>query len=329
MLSDSTLIAQHKNFQSAELGLVDVTITSYECAVLDFSKFLAGRRKCLSTASRCDLEQYLEKLKAQENSPRTVYRKLSSLRRFYEFALSEDLVAVDPTAFIDSPKLRPLQPRSLPVAEIEEMLRPKQPARESPLAKALALRDQAIREVLYDCALRAGELAGMKVSWLKLHARRLRVRGKGNKDRPVPITQTAVDALTTYLRDARPLLAKQTSTRPKKLERDPDRVFLSISGFPLTRFVILKVVRRAHSTAGPHALRHSCATHMVQRGAKLFLVQRLLGHSIIVTTLIYTRFTADQLRATFQKYHPRAIRRRHGMNPSIDAKITSDPEANG
>jgi integrase/recombinase XerD len=171
-------------------------------------------------------------------------------------------------------------------------------AAESAAADAIALRDRAILELLYAAGLRVSELTGLNVADLSLDAGRALVRGKGDKERIVPLGRAAVEALETYLQHGRPVLAKKATSR----------LFVSERGTSISRGWVWQMVKRSEGKASPHKLRHSCATHMVERGADLRTVQTLLGHADIATTQVYTHLALGRLKAVHREHHPRAKR---------------------
>jgi integrase/recombinase XerD len=198
-------------------------------------------------------------------------------------------------------------PKSLAEPEVAEMLERAAMKAEHPQAQATALRDRAILEMLYAGGLRVSEITGLGTNDLALDAGRVLVRGKGDKERIVPLGRTAVESLETYLREGRPHLARISTKRktiPSRL--DATRLFLSLRGMPLTRQWVWHLVKMANKDASPHSLRHSCATHMVEHGADLRSVQTMLGHADISTTQVYTHLALGRLKAVHRQHHPRA-----------------------
>ena len=201
-----------------------------------------------------------------------------------------------------------------------------------PQARATALRDSAILELLYAGGLRVSELTSLSTGDLALDAGQVHVRGKGDKERIVPLGQAAIAALQEYLREGRPHLARIGTARKPGSQRTGSpqpglaRLFLSLRGMPLTRQWIWHLVKAANRTASPHRLRHSCATHMVEHGADLRSVQLLLGHADISTTQIYTYLALGRLKAIHRKHHPRA-QRQSSRVPDAGAYPPSNPQA--
>jgi integrase/recombinase XerD len=230
-------------------------------------------------------------------------------------------------------------PKSLAEPEVVEMLERAGMAASHPQAKATALRDSAILELLYAGGLRVSEVTALSTGDLALDAGRVQVRGKGDKERIVPLGRSAVDALEAYLREGRPHLARIGSGRKAKMPRqDATRLFLGLRGMPLTRQWVWHLVKMANSDASPHKLRHSCATHMVEHGADLRSVQLILGHADISTTQVYTHLALGRLKAVHRMHHPRATRgveaeavhdieQVAGQDPELEIRPDSDLRA--
>ena len=223
-------------------------------------------------------------------------RLLSSLRRFYQYCLRERRVAEDPTLRLEPPKRTPRFPKSLSEADVEALLAA--PDTDRPLG----LRDRAMLETLYACGLRVSELVALKTLEANLDAGVLRLFGKGAKERLVPLGEEAVGWIERYLREARPVLAKRASA---------PALFVTARGAPMTRQAFWHLIRRYGARAipgkalSPHVLRHAFATHLINHGADLRVVQMLLGHADISTTQIYTHVARERLKALHAKHHPR------------------------
>jgi integrase/recombinase XerD len=276
-------------------GLSNQTRLAYGSDLRDCLVWLRRRGKDLITAQRADLMAYLAALRAL--SPRTKARRLSSLRRWYAHLRDEGLLAADPTARIASPRLgRPL-PKSLTETEVERLL--KAPDAET----ELGLRDRAMLELLYATGLRVSELVSLDALQVNLRQGVVRIIGKGNKERLVPLGEEAGVWLERYLHDARPVLARG---------RSGTSLFLTHRGTAMTRQSFWQVVKRHARRAGitkplsPHVLRHAFATHLLNHGADLRVVQMLLGHSSISTTQIYTHIARERLKQLYAAHHPRA-----------------------
>jgi integrase/recombinase XerD len=287
-----------------EKGLSAKTIEAYLADVHQFAESLKGR--AMTAARREDVRAFVHKLHANGVGARSVARKLSSLRALYRHLLLDKSVKQDPTLNVDSPSQWKVLPKALRAEEIDTMVASRMPKRELRVDKAIALRDRAMLETLYAGAVRVSELVGLKMLDLKLDDGLVLVRGKGDKERLVPLGESAQAALREYIRSGRSELSKK---------RQSGHVFVSSAGKPLTRQRVWQMVSESSKTgkhASPHMLRHSAATHMVENGADLRTVQTILGHADIGTTQIYTHMKLDHLRSVFRKHHPRAKIRGQG-----------------
>jgi integrase/recombinase XerD len=231
------------------------------------------------------------------------------LRGFYKWLLLDRRIHHDPTVNIESPKAWKVLPKSLAEPEVNEMLERAALAASHPQARATALRDRAILELLYAGGVRVSEIIGLNTSDLAMDAGRIQVRGKGDKERIVPLGRASLEALEIYLNQGRPHLARIHTRRTRIAHNDGARLFLSLRGMPLTRQWVGHIVKAANHNASPHMLRHSCATHMVEHGADLRSVQLMLGHTDISTTQVYTHLALGRLKAVHRMHHPRATRR--------------------
>jgi integrase/recombinase XerD len=273
---------------------------AYQRDLLQFAEYLEKENMPLLKASREHVSGFLAHLGTHGVESRSAARKLSCLRGFFRWLLLDKRIDRDPTVTLDSPSSWKVLPKSLAQSEVSEMLDRAGVAADHPEADAIALRDRAILELLYAGGLRVSELTGLNVADLSLAAGRVLVRGKGDKERIVPLGRAAVEAIEKYLAMGRPGLQRH--------KRDAGRLFLSVRGEPLTRQWIWQMVRSAGNHASPHMLRHSCATHMVEGGADLRTVQTLLGHADIATTQVYTHLALGRLKAVHRMHHPRATR---------------------
>jgi integrase/recombinase XerD len=317
------LLKDYQAYLRVEKGLRPLTCEAYDNDLKTFAEFLEGRQGILVTAAQQDVAAFLEHLRMHGIDSRSAARKLSCLRGFYKWLLLDRRIHHDPTVNIESPKAWKVLPKSLAEGEVVEMLERAGMAASHPQAKATALRDSAILELLYAGGLRVSEVTALSTGDLALDAGRVQVRGKGDKERIVPLGRTALDALETYLREGRPHLARISSGRKSDTERqDATRLFLSLRGMPLTRQWVWHLVKTANGDASPHRLRHSCATHMVEHGADLRSVQLILGHADISTTQVYTHLALGRLKAVHRMHHPRATRR----GADLDANAGSDEE---
>ncbi len=304
------LLSDYAAYLRVEKGLRPLTCEAYLSDLRIFSELLEDRNAVLISAVESDVSAFLEHLRTHNIDSRSAARKLSCLRGFYKWLLLDRRIHHDPTVNIESPKAWKVLPKSLAEPEVTEMLERAALAASHPQAKATALRDRAILELLYAGGLRVSEVTGLSVSDLGLDSGRAQVRGKGDKERIVPLGRSALQALEQYLREGRPHLERISSVRKKRpTAQDRSRLFLSLRGMPLTRQWIWSLVKRSNHSTSPHGLRHSCATHMVEHGADLRSVQMMLGHADISTTQVYTHLALGRLKAVHRMHHPRGARR--------------------
>lgn len=288
-----------------EKGLALLTVSSYGGDLKLWVEFLSKRDKDVFTAQREDLKELFQHLLEHGMDSRSIARKLSALRHFYRYLLLDKLITHDPTLDIDSPKQWKVLPKALSEEETRALIEsPGQSdavSNQSRTSRALVLRDRAMLEVLYAAAMRVSELVDVRVEDTKLELGYMLVRGKGDKERIVPLGAPAQQAIRSYMTDARPVLVGR-----KKVPE----LFLARGGHKLTRERIWMIVDYASKAAGrhasPHMLRHSAATHMVSHGADLRTVQTILGHSDISTTQVYTHVALDRLQKVYAAHHPRA-----------------------
>ena len=298
--ANSGVVSGFLDYLKVEKGLAPLTVAAYATDIGQFAGFLAKRKRTLLNTRRIDVRDFIQQLFANAVDGRSVGRKLSTLRHLYRYLLLDKLIEHDPTLNIDSPKQWKVLPKSLAHDEIEVILRGPRSSSTRKEAEAIAARDRAMLEVFYAGALRVTEMVGVKLEDLKLDLGYVLVRGKGDKERIVPLGKSAQDALAVYMKTGRPVLLAGKSS---------PLLFPGRGGGKLTRQRVWQIVRAASSTgrkASPHMLRHSCATHMVENGADLRTVQIILGHADISTTQIYTHLALDRLKNVYQKHHPRA-----------------------
>jgi integrase/recombinase XerD len=293
------------DYLRVERGSAKLTISAYSSDLAQFAEFLEKRGVLLSGARRGDVREYIQELFSNALDGRSVGRKLSAIRHLYRHLLLDGKIDQDPTLNIDLPKQWKVLPKALSRDEVGAMLRePKsantKPHKDSVRAESLRLRDRAMMELLYASGVRVSEVADARLEDLKLEMGYILVRGKGDKERIVPLGVPAQRALQLYLSGGRALISKKSSPA----------LFLGAGGRHLTRQRVWQLVGKASLAAGrhasPHMLRHSCATHMVENGADLRTVQTILGHSDISTTQIYTHVALDRLKSVYAKHHPRA-----------------------
>jgi len=300
------------DYLRVERGSAKLTIAAYTSDLAQFAEFLEKRRVVLSGARREDVREYIQELFSNALDGRSVGRKLSAIRHLYRHLLLDGKIDKDPTLNIDLPKQWKVLPKALSRDEVGAMLSGTKPAETRPRnetarAQALALRDHAMLELLYAGGVRVSEVADARLEDLKLEMGYILVRGKGDKERMVPLGVPAQQALQQYLKNSRQVIAK-TTTKSSPL------LFLGTGARRLTRQRIWQLVGKAGLASGlasgrhasPHMLRHSCATHMVENGADLRTVQTILGHADISTTQIYTHVALDRLKSVYAKHHPRA-----------------------
>ncbi len=315
--ANSRVVPSFLDYLRIEKGLARLSVSAYTTDIYQFCEFLEKRKRLLLTARRSDVREFLQQLFSHQVDGRSVGRKLSALRHLYRYLLLDKKIDYDPTLDIESPRQWKVLPKALARDEMEATLgaplkRDTVAAGASQHATALALRDRAMLEVFYAGALRVSEIVNAKLEDLKLDAGYMLVRGKGDKERVVPLGRSAQDALTEYLTKARPMLAagKASTTSARTSVKGSPLLFIARGGRMLTRQRIWQMVRAASDDSGrdasPHMLRHSCATHMVENGADLRTVQTILGHADISTTQVYTHLALDRLRTVYQKHHPRA-----------------------
>ncbi|HEX5234572.1 MAG TPA: site-specific tyrosine recombinase [Silvibacterium sp.] len=295
---NAELLREYLAYLRVEKGLRPLSCEAYQRDLLQFAEYLEGEGLSLIAVRHAQVSGFLEHLKRHSVESRSAARKLSCLRGFYRWLLLDERIERDPTLNLESPSTWKVLPKSLAQSEVTAMLE----RAEVPHADAISLRDHAILELLYAGGLRVSELTGLREEDLSLEAARVLVRGKGDKERIVPLGRAACSAIEKYLREGRPQLA------PKR-GRTAGNLFLSVRGAPLTRQWIWALVKASDSHASPHMLRHSCATHMVEHGADLRTVQTLLGHADIATTQVYTHLALGRLKAVHRQHHPRATRR--------------------
>jgi len=298
---NTRVLSRFLDYLKIEKGLAPLTVSAYATDIGQFAEFLAKRKRTLLKARRSDMRNFIQQLFANSVDGRSVGRKLSALRHLYRYLLLDKLIEHDPTLNIDSPKQWKVLPKALARDEMEAMLSSSYPASDRQQDEAIALRNRAMLEVFYAGALRVSEIISIKLEDLKLDVGYVLVRGKGDKERIVPLGKSAQQALAEYMKEARNVLMGRNSS---------PLLFLGRRARKLTRQRVWQIVRTASLSAGrhasPHMLRHSCATHMVENGADLRTVQTILGHADISTTQIYTHVALDRLKNVYQKHHPRA-----------------------
>jgi integrase/recombinase XerD len=321
-------VREYVAYLRVEKGMRPATCEAYAHDLEQFAEQLEARGALLVTAQDTDISGFMAHLRGNHVDARSIARKLSCLRGFYRWLLLDKRIDHDPTVTIETPASWKVLPKSLAESEVAGMLdRAALAARNpdsAPDAAALALRDHAILELLYAGGLRVGEIVALGEEDLHLDQARAQVRGKGDKERIVPLGRRAVEALDEYVKRGRPALARGRMQRA---------LFLSVRGRALTRQWVWEMVRAAAGSvdgttrkASPHMLRHSCATHMVEHGADLRSVQRLLGHADIATTQVYTHVAMEHLKRVHRDHHPRGKRRLEAENREQGTGNNGAPE---
>ena len=281
------------NYLKVERNASDHTIINYTIDLGVFKTFLGDRQ--IETIDHLALRRFLAELRAKNYAKRTIARKLASLRSLFRFLFREGYIKKNPITAISTPKLDRKLPVFLDVVKIERLLQSPSESDEA------GVRDRALLETLYSTGIRVSELVGLDIDDVDIISGVVKVLGKGSKERVVPIGEPALNAIRKYL-----------DTRAGSRVKDKDAVFLNNHGRRLTdrsvRRVVDKHIRACSMTEkiSPHSLRHSFATHLLDRGADLRSVQELLGHANLSTTQIYTHVTMDRLKSVYDKAHPRA-----------------------
>ena len=284
-----------------ERGLSENTLSAYRTDIKNFVVWLSVLAKnelsdSLINAERSTIINYLSRLEEQKISARSRARLLSSLRRFYAYLLREKKIDVDPVSLIDAPKLGRSLPKTLTEEDVNALLQAPD------TSTLLGLRDRVLFEVLYATGLRVSELVGLQLTEINLQQGVLRVTGKGNKERLVPLGEEAINWLEKYLSNTRADLLKGQIT---------NALFVTTRGSEMTRQAFWYLIKRyavqaeISSTISPHTLRHAFATHLLNHGADLRVVQMLLGHSDLSTTQIYTHVAKARLKSLHSQHHPR------------------------
>ena len=296
----SAAISAFLTHVKVEKGLSSNTVSAYKRDLVKFDAFARKRKLSLEAISRDDLVDFLAGLYRQKLESRTVARQLVTLRNLFRFAQTQDLISVDPCINLESPKIRRTLPGYLRLEEVERLL--EQPDEKT----SLGLRDRAMLEVLYSTGLRVSELISLRVSDLDAKVGCVRCIGKGDKERIVPVGRKALGMVEKYLRQARAHLCCKGKSAGSPV------LFVNRRGGALSRVGVWKILSAYGRRAGlrrpikPHMLRHSFATHLLERGADLRSVQLMLGHADISTTQIYTHVVEERLKQIYKAHHPRA-----------------------
>jgi integrase/recombinase XerD len=295
------LVLDFLSYLELERGLSRNTLNAYRTDLLQYGEYLAHHDVDALKARPAEIADFLAELATGEGerpavSAATIHRKAACLRSFYKHLRRDELIVKDPTATLSAPRRSKKLPHVLNYSEVQKLLAA--PTGSEPTA----LRDRALLEVMYACGLRASETIGLEVADVDLREGLLRARGKGSKERLVPLGRQAILAINAYLRG-----------RPRLIgDRHEPKLFVNFRGGPLTRQGLYKIVQRHARDAGlggrmsPHTLRHSFATHLLQNGCDLRAVQEMLGHADVSTTQIYTHLSGERLKEVYFSAHPRA-----------------------
>ena len=320
------LLGEHADYLAVERGLAPNSLAAYRRDLRRYAAFLQQQRvtdpRDIAEDTVHAYARHLESLRDDDGapllSPASIARGLVAVRSFHRFCAREGLLEHDPSEEVGSPRVPQGIPKALDEEEVDALLGAV--SGDTPTAQ----RDRALLELLYGTGIRISEAVSLDLDALDLEEGTARVMGKGSKERVVPVGRSARAALVDYLGDGRLALR---STRPRRVS-DTDAVFLNARGGRMTRQACWTIVRRAGDRVAlgdrlsPHVLRHSCATHMLEHGADLRVVQELLGHASISTTQVYTKVSPERLRAVYEAAHPRAVRRSgRGPRPRENAKI--------
>ena len=293
-----TIIEEYLKFIQIEKGLSENTIGAYRRDLKKYQLYMQEQKIAhIDFIDRQTIQECLGSLIDQGASAKSIARFISTIRSFHQFALREKYAAKDPTVLIETPKYEKKLPDVLDVEEVIQLL-------ETPdLTKNNGYRDRTILELLYATGMRVTELIQIEIDDVNLIMGFVKVFGKGNKERIIPLGDTVIEYLDTYINNVRPQLLKKTVTNV---------LFLNLHGRPLTRQGIWKLIKQyglranINKSLTPHTLRHSFATHLLENGADLRAVQEMLGHSDISTTQLYTHVSKTQIRQMYNQFHPRA-----------------------
>ena len=356
-VSNGAVLREYETHLRVERGLRPLTVEAYRRDLEMFAEFVEGRDGVLMGARQDDVSGFMQHLREHGQEQRSVARKLSGLRGFYRWLLKDKRVTSDPTVNIESPKAWKVLPKSLAESEVREMLERTGAAARLPDADAIALRDHAMLELLYAGGLRVGEVVVLRQEDLRLEAASVQVRGKGDKERIVPLHAKAIAAIEAYVQRGRPALlrggrggtgiaekqipfgngrgslgdgrgssgdgkGRSGNGRQGSLRRE---LFLSVRGNAVTAQAVWAMVKSLNRNASPHKLRHSVATHMVEHGADLRTVQTFLGHADIATTQVYTHLAIDRLKQVHRSFHPRAKRQGEGSGFRVQGSDGVEP----
>ena len=291
-------VEDYLRYSQIERGLSDNTIFAYRQDLMDFLAFLKKEGLNSWPTKAVDIDAFLAEQRDLNKATSSISRMISSLRKFYQWLVRQNIQKINPMLEIDSPKKEHRLPVALSVDEVTKLLD------QSDVTKKLGIRDRALLETLYATGIRVSELINLKFSDLHEELKLLKVLGKGSKERLIPISDVAISWIKSYQEKVRdPLLLKSG--------KYTDTIFLNNRGGALTRQAVWQIIKRYCQMAGikknvtPHTLRHTFATHLLENGADLRVVQEILGHSDISTTQIYTNLSQQHILQVYAKTHPR------------------------
>lgn len=286
-------IERFLNYLTVEKGLSQNTIEAYKNDIRKFQKYLGEFGKDILSFTKNDFILYLNHLRDSGNQTSTIARNITSLRGLCRFMLSEGIIEEDPVENLDTPKGWKRLPKILSIDEVSSLL-------EKPKGKTLSLRDKAILQLIYSSGLRASEIINLKLGDINFEAGFITVTGKGSKERIVPVNERTLKSIKRYMEKLRLLLLKKKTT---------PNLFIAKGGKPMTRQRLWQLIKLysegLSSKVSPHTLRHCFASHLLNGGADLRALQKMLGHADISTTQIYTKVTPERLKKIIKEYHPR------------------------
>ncbi|ANN63394.1 site-specific tyrosine recombinase XerD [Brachyspira hyodysenteriae] len=294
-VSDQEILSMYLNYEAVEKGLSSNTLESYKRDIVIYLDFLSRNKKSILKATRKDIEKFLSERKEQGSKSRTVARNKVSIVNLYKFLVMENYISKNPTDNLEVIRLKRVLPESLTDTEVDDLLAVHNEKTDK------GLRDKAIFELMYSSGLRVSEICSLKIDDIFFEGKYLKICGKGKRERIVPINDRALDILQRYIQTSRVIMVKGKKT---------SELFLNFRGDKISRVGIWKIVKEAMKKSKiekniyPHTLRHSFATHLIQHGADLRAVQRMLGHSDITTTEIYTHVDSAHLKKQIAK-HPK------------------------
>lgn len=288
------LLENFFTYLTVEKGLARNTVASYHADLKKYRRFLDERKTAAVSATTADIIDFLEVLRNEDYSSASICRHISSIKALYKYMLMENEIDHDPSENIQTPKKWERLPKALSVSDVRTLL-------DTGSSGKTALRDSAMVELLYSSGLRVSELVSIKLGDIHFDAGFVRVLGKGSKERVVPVNARALEKVKRYIHDERPIILKR---------RQSPYLFVTRLGGQMTRQRFWQTLKTIGGRAGvvlsPHTIRHCFATHLLEGGADLRSVQKMLGHSDISTTQVYTKVTTDRIKKIFKKYHPRA-----------------------